>query len=359
MTSIRIQGVSRRFGDAVALDDVDLAIESGEIFFLLGPSGCGKTTLLRVVAGLETPDSGTIRIGDRDVTRLSASRREAVMVFQSYALWPHMTVAKNVAFGLSVRGVGRAERESSVRRALEQVRLADLASRKPNQLSGGQQQRVALARALVVEPRVLLLDEPLSNLDAALRVEMRSEIRRLCREARLTALYVTHDQHEAMAIADRVALMRAGRIEQVGSPREIYARPASAFAAAFMGTTNLIEGALRRDADRWLLESDVGSLEVHVPDPVPDDGACAACSIRPEAWILADPAGAGPGLVEGEVASVSFLGERTEYAVRVPAGRTLAVWEAGARRTDRRPGDAVALSVDPRDVVLVPPGGDS
>jgi iron(III) transport system ATP-binding protein len=273
------------------------------------------------------------------------------MVFQSYALWPHMSVERNVSFGLEVRSVPRAEREASVRRALEQVRLDALASRKPGQLSGGQQQRVALARALVVRPRVLLLDEPLSNLDAALRSEMRGEIRRLCNEAGLTALYVTHDQHEAMAVADRIALLDAGRVAQVGTPRQIYTQPANRFAAEFMGRTNIIEARVS-GLDPATLDTAIGTLAAgHLPGGL-GEGDAALLSVRPEAWRR------GPGTrgVRGRVRLSAFLGDHAEYEVSVGDGVTLSVTEQGSGAGVPATGDEVDLHVDPRDVVVLPGG---
>src|SRR5580698_9880250 len=225
MISIRIQNLTKRFGPVTALHGLDLVIEPGELFFLLGPSGCGKTTLLRCMAGFYIPESGKILFGDEDVTRLAPHKRNTGMMFQSYALWPHMTVAENVAFGLEERKLPRAEIVTKVGEALESVHMGAYATRRPNQLSGGQQQRVALARALVIRPRCLLLDEPLSNLDAKLRLEMRSEIRRICKEFQLTTVYVTHDQKEALSVSDRMAVLESGRILQVGTPREVYCRP--------------------------------------------------------------------------------------------------------------------------------------
>jgi iron(III) transport system ATP-binding protein len=234
MTSIRLEHISKAFGATIALNAIDLQIAAGELFFLLGPSGCGKSTLLRLIAGLLDPSGGRIYFNDRDVTQLSTQERNAVMVFQSYALWPHMSVAENVRFGLEVRGETKEARQRRVDEVLEMVRMREYATRKPNELSGGQQQRVALARALAVKPACLLLDEPLSNLDAKLRQEMRSEIRRICKEAGLTSVYVTHDQKEALAIADRIAVMRAGAIEQMGTPSDVYHRPANEFVREFM-----------------------------------------------------------------------------------------------------------------------------
>src|ERR1700722_16371175 len=225
MISIRIQHLTKRFGAVTALHGLDLEIGPGELFFLLGPSGCGKPTLLRCLAGFYIPEEGRILFGDEDVTRLAPHKRNTGMMFQSYALWPHMTVAENVAFGLEERKVPKPEIKKRVGDALDSVRMGAYAERRPNQLSGGQQQRVALARALVIRPRCLLLDEPLSNLDARLRLEMRTEIRRICKEFKLTTVYVTHDQKEALSVSDRMAVMDGGRILQVGTPPEIY-RPA-------------------------------------------------------------------------------------------------------------------------------------
>ncbi|MBO7223398.1 MAG: ABC transporter ATP-binding protein, partial [Kiritimatiellae bacterium] len=230
--SINIKNLVKNFGAVKALNNVSLDIQPGELFFLLGPSGCGKTTLLRHIAGFYIPDEGNIFIDNEDVTKLPPHKRDTGMVFQSYALWPHMTLAENVAFGLKMRKVPAADIKRRVAEALDIVKMGDKAERKPNQLSGGQQQRVALARALVVQPRCLLLDEPLSNLDAKLRLEMRIEIRRICKEAGLTAVYVTHDQKEALSIADRLAIMRDGVIEQIGTPLEVFRKPTNSFVAS-------------------------------------------------------------------------------------------------------------------------------
>jgi iron(III) transport system ATP-binding protein len=360
MTAIRIESISKRFGQTVALENVSLEVEAGEIFFLLGPSGCGKTTLLRVVAGLETPDTGRVFLDGRDVTSLPARLRESVMVFQSYALWPHMSVERNVGFGLEVRGMGRAERRRAVGHALEQVRLGDLAERKPGQLSGGQQQRVALARALVVRPAVLLLDEQLSNLDAGLRSEMRTEIRRLCKSSGLTAIYVTHDQHEAMAISDRIALLDDGRLEQVGTPHGIYSRPASRFAAEFMGVTNLLPATLTSEGPPAVLETQLGEIRAARPLPGGSAGQAVQVSIRPESWLkrsAGDPAHAMR--VRGRVVEATFLGERAEYVVRAGAVEGLVVFDPGPSGSGRAPGDEVDLCLDPEDVVILPAdGGD-
>src|SRR4051812_25210564 len=263
MTSVRLDHITKAFGDTVALADINLDIGAGELFFLLGPSGCGKSTLLRLIAGLHGPTSGRLWFNDRDVTGLGTEKRNAVMCFQSYALWPHMSVADNIRFGLNVRKVPKPEADRRVEEVLRLVQMDPYAARKPNQLSGGQQQRVALARALAVRPDCLLLDEPLSNLDAKLRHEMRSEIRRICKTAGFTTIYVTHDQKEALSIADRMAILDRGRVAQVGTPDELYHRPASAFVAEFIGQTNLIGGeVVGQSGETVRVRTAVGELEV-------------------------------------------------------------------------------------------------
>jgi putative spermidine/putrescine transport system ATP-binding protein len=244
MAKISLHDISKRFGDVSVLEGVSLDVADGELVALLGPSGCGKTTLLRVLAGLETPNAGTVRVGGEDITGVAPEHRHIGMMFQSYALFPHMTVAQNLAFPLRMRKVVAGEQSARIARALDLVRMTGLDARFPRELSGGQQQRVALARALIDEPRVLLLDEPLSNLDAQLRETMQVELIELRAKLRLTTILVTHDQDEAMSLADRIVLMRAGHIEQIGSPRELYERPASAFAADFIGAANLIPAEL-------------------------------------------------------------------------------------------------------------------
>lgn len=255
MVEVKLEEIVKTFGETVALKGINLHVKDGELFTLLGPSGCGKSTTLRIIAGLDFADSGHLYFDDDDVTYKSSSERGAVLVFQNYALWPHMTVYDNVAYGLKVKKLPKQEIERKVKWALELVKLEGYEDRYPTQLSGGQQQRVAIARALVVEPKLLLLDEPLSNLDAKLRLEMRSEIRRIQRELGITVIYVTHDQEEAMAISDRVAVMNIGQIEQVGTPKEIYEQPKTEFVAAFMGKTNVIPAeVVEREGDKVTVE---------------------------------------------------------------------------------------------------------
>lgn len=357
---VRIENLTKRFGGVLAVDNVSLEVAAGEIFFFLGPSGCGKTTLLRCVAGFCEPDNGRIFMSGADITGVVPERRDASMVFQSYALWPHMTVRQNVEFGLEMRGVRGSERIRRTDEALHMVRMRDYADRRPAQLSGGQQQRVALARALVVEPRCLLLDEPLSNLDAKLRLEMRLEIRRLCRSAGLTALYVTHDQKEAMSIADRLAVMRDGRLEQVGAPREVYRCPVNAFVAGFMGETNLVPGRIasaRADgavavdtAAKQLLGTWAGRGEP------PPPSAAVMVSIRPECLRFHTDRAADGNRLDGIVAESVFLGETAQYRLRIaaPEGKTmqLRALEANPDRI-RSAGDSIALTVKPTDTLVL------
>ena len=287
MTAITIDGVARSFGAVRAVDDVSIAVRDGEFFTLLGPSGCGKTTLLRMVAGFCELDTGRILFGEERIDTLPPHRRNTGMVFQNYAVFPNLTVGDNVAYGLRARKVAAQEMRARVERALKLVQLDGYGDRWPHQLSGGQLQRVAIARAVVIEPHVLLLDEPLSNLDAKLRVEMRGEIRRLQKLLGITVLYVTHDQEEALAISDRIAVMRAGRVEQVADPRMIYERPETPFVASFVGTTNLIEGVVKDCADGTMeVAFGGGVMRVHGADAKPGDKV--VLSLRPEGIAPSD-----------------------------------------------------------------------
>ncbi len=325
---VALQHVTKRFGSHRAVDDVSLEIADGEIFFLLGPSGCGKTTLLRCIAGFYIPDSGTIRIGEQDATRLPPHQRDTAMVFQSYALWPHLTVRENVAFGLELRGVSKQERARRVDEALAMVKMTERADDRPTQLSGGQQQRVALARALVVRPKCLLLDEPLSNLDAKLRLEMRAEIRRICQEAGLTAIYVTHDQKEALSIADRLAVLHNGRVEQVGPPRDVYERPANRFVAGFIGETNLIEGpVVAADSRRVVVQADHGTITSTVLPAEPVRvGQRVTLSVRPEVIHIGQPPADDVNVLHGVLRESVYLGEMAQDTVAV-AGTLVKVFD--------------------------------
>jgi iron(III) transport system ATP-binding protein len=354
MISIRIQKLTKRFGAVTALHELDLVVEPGELFFLLGPSGCGKTTLLRCMAGFYIPDEGRIFFGDEDVTTLAPYKRNTGMMFQSYALWPHMTVAQNVAFGLEERKLPRAEIRTKVGEALESVHMGGYAERRPNQLSGGQQQRVALARALVIRPLCLLLDEPLSNLDARLRLEMRSEIRRVCKEFKLTTVYVTHDQKEALSVSDRMAVMDGGRILQLGTPQEVYRRPAGRTVADFIGETNFITGTLKSSAQgRARVETPIGEFEGVLGDveSQPAVGSVVTVSVRPECWTLS-PGRPGVNAVQGRIGKSVYLGENAQYDF-VSGATTLKILELNPRFADVSGAGEVFASVMPDDVVVL------
>ncbi len=354
MISIQIRKLTKRFGPVVALRQLDLTIDPGELFFLLGPSGCGKTTLLRCLAGFAQPDEGRILFGEEDVTALAPHRRNTGMVFQSYALWPHLTVAENVAFGLEERDVPADDIRQRVGAALESVRMGPFAGRKPNELSGGQQQRVALARALVVRPRCLLLDEPLANLDAKLRLEMRGEIRRVCKEFQLTTVYVTHDQKEALSISDRMAVLDGGRILQTGTPQEIYRRPVCRTVAAFIGEADFIPGrVLAASGGRATVETAAGRFEGVLGDPTlpPPAGAEVTLSIRPECWVLSREA-QPQNCVQGTIGGAVYLGEIAQYDFRC-SGLTLKIFELNPRFLGAAAGGPLWAAVAPEDVVVL------
>ncbi len=350
MIAITIENLVKKFGDAVALDGVSFRINPGELFFLLGPSGCGKTTLLRNVAGFYIPDSGRILFDRDDVTKLPPHKRNTGMMFQSYALWPHLTVAKNVAFGLEERKIRPAEIKERVGEALESVQMSPYADRKIAQLSGGQQQRVALARALVIRPRCLLLDEPLSNLDAKLRLEMRTEIRRVCKEFGLTAIYVTHDQKEALSISDRMAILEGGRIAQIGTSEEVYRKPRTKIVADFIGETNFLPGKVHSTSPgHAVVETAGGLFQGLVGDPnwLPEAGEDVTVSIRPESWTLSDHA-EPTNCLRGRIGESIYLGEVAQYQFFTD-GNKLKILELNPRlaaRTSDRDLFAVALSDD-------------
>jgi spermidine/putrescine ABC transporter ATP-binding subunit len=314
---VELAEVERVFGGVRAVQNVSLTIGKGEFFSLLGPSGCGKTTTLRIVAGFETPNRGEVRIGGQGVTSLPANKRPTNMVFQQLALFPHLSVFENVAFGPRLRRLGAAEIRGRVREALALVNLNGFEERGATQLSGGQQQRVALARALVNEPAVLLLDEPFAALDLKLRMQMQIELKALQRRLGTTFIFVTHDQTEAFAMSDRIALMNAGRVEQVGSPRDLYERPANRFVAEFMGETNLIEGRVLPGGAR--MQVDGTSLEIDLPGPALPEGASIAVSLRPENVALQEPVSTAPRL-KGIVSSAVFRGPLARLAIDLEAG---------------------------------------
>ena len=352
MVGIALKNVSKRFGPTLAVDGVSLEIEPGELFFLLGPSGCGKTTILRMIAGFVQPqEGGEIYFDARPMTAVPAHRRNTGMVFQSYALWPHMTVAQNVAYGLKERSAPRKEREERVRKALQSVRMEGYAARTPNQLSGGQQQRIALARALVIEPDAVLLDEPLSNLDAKLRLEMRHEIRRIHAETGITMLYVTHDQKEALSMADRVAVMSMGRVEQTGAPRAVYRSPANVFVAGFIGEANLIPGRLGGVAGGFgAVKTDLGELRARMGTAPTEQGAEVLCMVRPECLRL----GAGAeNTFRAGVRSNVYLGEVEQFLLDV-GGQEMRAVIANPGENAPRPGGEVDVHFQAEDAVLLP-----
>jgi putative spermidine/putrescine transport system ATP-binding protein len=318
MARLELSGLSKTYGDFHAVAGIDLDIAQGELVVLLGPSGCGKTTTLRMIAGFIAPTAGEIRLGGRDITQQPPWKRNAGLVFQSYALFPHMTAAENVAFGLKMRKIAPEAITAKVADALRLVRLEGLAARLPRELSGGQQQRVALARALVIEPLVLLLDEPLSNLDAKLRAEVRVEIRDLQRKLGLTTVMVTHDQDEALTMADRLVVMSQGKVQQIGTQRELYERPANAFVAGFLGRTNFLRG---RMAGQGLFRSDSG-LAIRCNDGALPEGRTLA--LRPERLSIVSGPGAADNSFPGTVEFASYLGGILEYHIRLtPADRLL------------------------------------
>ncbi|GAA3995577.1 ABC transporter ATP-binding protein [Deinococcus rubellus] len=315
MSHLTVENVSKTYASNTALYPINLALEQGELITLLGPSGCGKTTLLRIVAGFTAPSGGQVRLGGRDLTQLPAARRQMGMVFQAYSLFPNLSAEDNVRFGLKVRGVDKAASQQKLNRLFEMIGLSDMRQRFPHQLSGGQQQRVALARALAIEPQVLLLDEPLSALDAQVRLNLRDEIRRVQRETGTTTLFVTHDQEEALAISDRVAVMQQGRVAQLGTPEDIYCRPATPFVAEFVGTANCLD-AVVTDPLRGLItvEGWAAPILVDAARPYPL-GQRLKLYLRPEELRLG--AEDAPGSLSGEVSDRRFLGSLTRLSVRV------------------------------------------
>jgi spermidine/putrescine ABC transporter ATP-binding subunit len=336
---VSLRGVSKRFGSQRALDTLDLEVEEGELLALLGPSGCGKTTTLNVIAGFAVPDQGRVFIDGIDVTAEPPHLRGLGVVFQSYALFPHMTVAENVAFGLRERRLPREEIGARVAEALALVRLPAAGDRRPAQLSGGMQQRVALARALVIRPRVLLLDEPLAALDRKLREEMRAELREIQRRVGITAIFVTHDQHEALGLSDRVAVMNAGRIEQLGRPRDVYERPATRFVADFVGASSVVEGLA---VDGATLALDTGlRLAVRLPRAMAP-GHRVQLLIRPE---RIEVPGGGPESVTAKVVGAVYLGDHTELRLELPGGVRVLATVRG--ETGLAAGDSVPVRLPP------------
>ena len=353
MVSITIENVVKIFGQIRAVDDVSLNIEKGELFFLLGSSGCGKTTLLRLIAGFYQPDGGRILFDDRDVSQVPPHKRNTGMVFQNYALWPHMNVRENLTFGLQMHHVPSAERKKRVEEVLEIVQMSDYADRSPGQLSGGQQQRVALGRALVLEPDAVLMDEPLSNLDAKLRLEMREQINRIHDKLDLTMIYVTHDQSEALSMADRMAVMHQGRISQIGTPRGIYNRPESRFVADFIGEANLIKGKVLAINGEVEIETSVGILTSSVVYEGAKVGDLVCCSIRPERLDVLSEGQTRPNVMDGEVLHTVYLGNHEQYFLKLKDGTEIKAIEFDTETPKTERGRTARFGCDPGDVVLV------
>src|SRR5262245_3904801 len=359
MVGVKFESVSKVLGQSRAIDNLTLEIGAGELFFLLGPSGCGKTTALRTVAGFYKPDEGRILFNDRDQSRVPPHKRNTGMVFQNYALWPHMDVQSNVAYGLKMRRIPDTEKRQRVRHALEIVHMQNYAERMPNQLSGGQQQRVALARALVIEPDVVLLDEPLSNLDAKLRIEMRTQIKDIHRKIGRTMIYVTHDQAEALSMADRIAVMRRGRLVQAGTPHELYTNPQSAFVAEFIGGTNLLRGTLEEVGDLLTIKTGAGVVRAKNSVKGVARSNPVFCSVRPECVRLKSggPASASTGVVnelDAEVQSIMYLGDNEQYCLRLGDGIILRAVEYNPTLKKVQVGDRLALQFDAQSVVVLP-----
>jgi putative spermidine/putrescine transport system ATP-binding protein len=342
--ALKFSGVSKAFGQVIALDSFDLELKQGELVTLLGPSGCGKTTALRIAAGFEQPNSGSVFVKDKDVTAQPAHTRNMGMVFQNYSLFPHMTVAENIGFGLRVRGVDAAEQDMLVVEAVSRVRLVGLEDRYPHQLSGGQQQRVALARALVFEPEVLLLDEPLSALDAKVREELRDEIRTLQRDAGIGAIFVTHDQDEALNISDRVCVMKDGQIQQIGSPRDIYLRPVNGFVARFIGAMNVVE--IQFSPQNKPLIAGV-ELDSSITGPV---GGVAQILVRPDAVLLCQRGNSGS--IDGTVVGEHFSGATTILRIRLDQAEVTISAMLVSRNVQLGIGDGVGVIINPNEVLL-------
>jgi iron(III) transport system ATP-binding protein len=347
--------VSLAFGATQVLRDISLTVEPGEFFALLGPSGCGKSTLLRLIAGFNQAQAGTVSIDGEDISGIPPWRRDIGMVFQNYALWPHMTVAQNVAFGLEERRMPRADVARKTAAALELVGLQDYGQRRPNQLSGGQQQRVAVARTIAIEPKVLLLDEPLSNLDAKLRVHMRTELLALQRKLGITTIFVTHDQEEALSIADRVAVLDHGAIQQVGTPMDLFDRPHNRFIAGFVGTINLLRGTARKNGAGVVFESPLlGNMNLATEHPFAGD---AEIAFRPHTLGLAAPENTGAAdriWINGTVAHREFLGEFVRYRIAVQGAEIVADQPHFGGNVEFLPGKEIRVGIAPAQVRLLP-----
>ncbi|HET6237887.1 MAG TPA: ABC transporter ATP-binding protein [Acetobacteraceae bacterium] len=365
VADVELRDIAKRYGEAAAVERVSLTVAPGELVSLLGPSGCGKTTTLRIVAGFVQPDHGTVLLKNADVTDVPPNKRDVGMLFQNYALFPHLTAADNVAFGLRMRRVPRPERRRRVEQALDLVRLRDFTDRYPRQMSGGQQQRVALARAVVIHPSVLLLDEPLSNLDAKLRQDLRAEIRQLQQTLRITTIFVTHDQEEALTMSDRLVVMNHGRVEQIGSPADIYRAPRTLFVAQFIGETNIIAGRLEPlDTRNTRLVTDTGVAFNAIAEGGISAGMTAMATLRPESLHIFRPddrrSERYANRVQGVVETASYLGSRTMLSVRIDAATSLRVMQqAGEANQDHggdvpRQGETVIVACSPEACRVIP-----
>jgi len=358
---VRVEDLSKRFADVLAVEDVSFSVREGEFFSIVGPSGCGKTTTLRMIAGFERPSEGHIYVDERDVSHVPAYERDIGMVFQGYALFPHKSVGENVGFGLKMQDVPQDERDRRVADILELVNLPDTQDRYPDELSGGQQQRIALARALVVEPAVLLLDEPLSNLDRKLREEMRFELKRIQDETGITTIYVTHDQEEAMSMSDRVLVLNDGQTEQLGPPYDIYHRPTNQFVADFIGDINRIPGTIAsRTDDGYVVDID-GAQSITVPGASATHDLPAGTDVyvnfRPEDAVL-DESATGDSSIEGTIEVINFLGKRANVLIDAD-GREVLIETSGRTTEDRyAPGDTVTVSWDNQHAILLARGID-
>ncbi len=350
---VALNHITKAFGTTYAVNDVSLTIESGELFFLLGPSGCGKSTLLRVIAGFYRPDVGRLMFDDLDMINVPPHQRNTGMVFQNYALWPHMTVGENIEYGLQLRKLEKPIRNERIGTVLEMVEMSEFRDRPVNTLSGGQQQRIALARAMVIEPSVLLLDEPLSNLDAALRQNLREEIKEIHRRTKITTIYVTHDQVEAISMADRMAIMKDGVFIQVGTPREIYQHPADSFVASFVGETNFISGNIKDITDgKATIETEVGVLHTESIHHNLTPGQEVSCSIRPETIHI--NGNTGLNQLTATVGSITYLGRTEEYELRIGDILKLKAIIHNPGTDPVKQGESVSISISPESVVPLP-----
>jgi iron(III) transport system ATP-binding protein len=355
---IKIHQIGKYFGENKAIDNINIDIKKGEFFTLLGPSGCGKTTLLRTLAGFYQQEEGDLYFGDQHMNNVPAHKRNIGMVFQNYAIFPHLTVFENVAYGLKARKIKKDEINVRVTEALDMVELSHLKDRQPSQLSGGQQQRVALARAIVIHPGLLLMDEPLSNLDAKLRIKMREDIRSLQKSLNITTIYVTHDQEEALAVSDRIAVMSDGKVQQIGRPHEIYLSPSNKFVANFIGTTNFLDGDLEViDSEKNATISVEGvTLRTKLLQTV---NGRAVYSIRPEQLKLKETSDPSSILVDGEIVDATFLGESVVYKIKLTSGTLVSAHEHSIRYNMlRKAGDKVKVDLNPEEAVIFNESGE-